>query len=164
MAASPPGPTSDTCHLDGIYQVYTKPFFRFIPGIYLVYTFQLELCAPPGSRIAIEMQQHTGIGLQACLMFCGMWRRHWVSVSQDQAVARPRSRRQSRAAYDLRCPFTSIFQVHSIYQVYIIIINFLGFPDEIIRYSSCKIFRFKIKRPLQTNLEENTSKSYLGSS
>jgi hypothetical protein len=27
---------------------------RSIPGIYLVYTFQMKLCAPPGFRIAIE--------------------------------------------------------------------------------------------------------------
>jgi hypothetical protein len=32
---------------------------RVIPGIYLVYTFKMKLCAPPGSRIAIELQQHT---------------------------------------------------------------------------------------------------------
>jgi hypothetical protein len=73
-----------------------------IPGIYLVYTFQMKFCAPPGCRIAIEMQQHTGIGLQGCLMFCRMWRRcHWASVSQPEgrAVARLGPRRQSRAAY-----------------------------------------------------------------
>ena len=80
-----------------------------IPGIYLVYTFQMKFCAPPGPgpgrpgcRIAIEMQQHTGIGLQGCLMFCRMWRRcHWASVSQPEgrAVARLGPRRQSRAAY-----------------------------------------------------------------
>ncbi len=56
-----------------------------IPGIYLVYTFQMKLCAPPGCRIAIEMQQHTGIiGLQGCLMFCRMWRRHWASARVRQ--------------------------------------------------------------------------------
>ncbi len=38
-------------------------------GIYQVYTFKMKLCAPPSSRIAIELQQHTGIGLQGCLMF-----------------------------------------------------------------------------------------------
>ena len=38
-----------------------------IPGIYLVYTFQMKLCAPPGRRIAIEMQLHTCIGLQGRL-------------------------------------------------------------------------------------------------
>ena len=62
----------------------------------------MKLCAPPGCRIAIEMQQYTGIGLQGCLMFCRMWRRcHWASVSQPEgrAVARLGPRRQSRAAY-----------------------------------------------------------------
>ncbi len=60
----------------------------------------MELCAPPGCRIAIEMQQHTGIGLQGCLMFCRMWWCHWASVSQGQAVATARlgPLRQSRAA------------------------------------------------------------------
>ena len=62
----------------------------------------MKLCAPPGCRIAIEMQQYTGIGLQGCLMFCRMWRQcHWASVSQPEgrAVARLGPRRQSRAAY-----------------------------------------------------------------
>ncbi len=58
----------------------------------------MKLCAPPSCRIAIEMQQHTGIGLQGCSMFCRMWRCHWASVSQGQAVARFGPRRQSRAA------------------------------------------------------------------
>jgi hypothetical protein len=31
-------------------------------------------------------------------MFCRMWRYHWASVSQGQAVARLGPRRQSRAA------------------------------------------------------------------
>ncbi len=49
------------------------------------------------------MQQHTGIGLQGCLTFCRMWRRHWASVlrarqPEGQAVARLGPRRQSRAA------------------------------------------------------------------
>jgi hypothetical protein len=69
-----------------------------IPGIYLAYTLQMKLCAPPGCRIAIEMQQHTGIGLQGCLMFCRMWWCHWASISQGQAVARLGPLRQSRAA------------------------------------------------------------------
>ncbi len=56
------------------------------------------MCAPPGCRIAIEMQQHTGIGLQGFLMFCRMWRCHWASVSQGQAVARLGPLWQSRAA------------------------------------------------------------------
>jgi hypothetical protein len=68
-----------------------------IPGIYLAYTFEMKLCTPPGCRIAIEMQQHTGIGLQECLMFCRVWQCHWASVSQGQAVATGRlgPRRQS---------------------------------------------------------------------
>ncbi len=62
----------------------------------------MKLCAPPGCRIAIEMQQHTGIGLQGCLMLSRMWRQcHWASVSQPQgrAVARLGPLRQSRATY-----------------------------------------------------------------
>ncbi len=88
---------SFTWYIPGIYHAIS---FRFIPGIYLVYAFQTKLCAPPGSRIAIEMQQHTGIGLQECLMFCRMWQCHcqWAFVSQGQAVARLGPRRQSRAA------------------------------------------------------------------
>ncbi len=72
-----------------------------IPGIYLVYTFQMKFSTLPGCRIAIEMQQHTGVGLQGFLMFCRMWRRcHWASVSQPEgrAVARLGPLRQSRAA------------------------------------------------------------------
>ena len=79
------------CHIDVIYLVYTCHMKRHsIPGIYLVYTFPMKLCAPPGCRISIAMQQHTGIGLQGCLMFCRMWRHHWASVSQPEgrAVAR----------------------------------------------------------------------------
>jgi hypothetical protein len=90
------------CHKPVIYLVYTCHMkCHSIPGIYLVYTFQMKLCAPPGCRIAIEMQQHTGIGLQGCLRFCRMWRCHWASVSQPEgrAVARLGPRRQSRAAY-----------------------------------------------------------------
>jgi hypothetical protein len=62
-----------------------------IPGIYLVYTFPMKLCAPPGCRISFAMQQHIGLGLQGCLMFCRMWQQcHWASVSQPEgrAVAR----------------------------------------------------------------------------
>jgi hypothetical protein len=59
------------CHIPVIYLVYTcRMKCHSIPGVYLVYTFPMKLCAPPGCRIAIEMQQHTGIGLQGCLMFC----------------------------------------------------------------------------------------------
>jgi hypothetical protein len=77
------------CHIDVIYLAYTCHMKRHsIPGIYLVYTFHVQLCAPPGCRISIAMQQHTGIGLQGCLMFCRMWRCHWASVSQGQAAAR----------------------------------------------------------------------------
>ena len=82
-------------HIPVIYLVYTCHMNRHsIPGIYLVYTFPMKLW--------IAMQQHTGIGLQGCLMFCRMWRRcHWASVSQPEgrAVARLGPRRQSRAAY-----------------------------------------------------------------
>ena len=82
-------------HIPFIYLVYTCHMNRHsIPGIYLVYTFPMKLW--------IAMQQHTGIGLQGCLMFCRMWRRcHWASVSQPEgrAVARLGPRRQSRAAY-----------------------------------------------------------------
>ena len=92
-----------SCHISVIYLVYTCHMKRHsIPGIYLVYTFPMKLCAPPGCRISIAMQQHTGFGLQGCLMFCRMWRRcHWASVSQPEgrAVARLGPRRQSRAAY-----------------------------------------------------------------
>jgi hypothetical protein len=90
----------DICHIPVIYLVYTCHMkCHSIPGIYRVYTFQMKLCALPGCRIAIEMQQHTGIGLQGYLMFCRMWRRcHWTSISQGQAVARLGPRRQSRAA------------------------------------------------------------------
>ena len=92
-----------SCHIHGIYLVYTCHTTRHsIPGIYLVYTFPMKLCAPPGCRISIAMQQHTGIGLQGCLMFCRMWRRcHWASVSQPEgrAVARLGPQRQSCAAY-----------------------------------------------------------------
>ncbi len=73
-----------------------------IPGIYLVYTCPMKLCAPPACRISIAVQQHTGIGLQGCSMFCRMWRQcHWASVSQLEglAVARLGPLRQSRAAY-----------------------------------------------------------------
>jgi hypothetical protein len=96
------------CHIPVIYLVYTCHMkCHSILGIYLVYTFQMKFCALPGCRIAIEMQQHTGIGLQGCLMFCRimmMWRRsrcHWASVSQPEgrAVARLGPRRQSRATY-----------------------------------------------------------------
>ncbi len=89
----------------GIYLVYTCHMkCHSIPGIYLVYTFQMKLCqcAPPGCRIAIEMQQYTGIGLQGCLMFCRIRRRcHWASVSQPEgrAVARLGPRRHTRSAY-----------------------------------------------------------------
>ncbi len=83
----------DICHIPVIYQIYDIchiPVMKChsIPGIYLVYTFQMKLCAPPGCRIAIEMQQHTGIGWQGCLMFCRMWRRHWASVSQGSGQTR----------------------------------------------------------------------------
>ncbi len=79
------------------------PFFSVFNWLYtwllvLVYTFQLKLCAPPGSRIAIEMQLHTGIGSQGCLIFCRMCRCYWASVRQDQAVAGLGPRRLSRAA------------------------------------------------------------------
>ena len=80
--------------------IYHSIFLRFIPGIYLVYTFQLKLCSPPGSRIAIEMQQHTGIGLQGCLMSsatrqppagarAGPGSRHWPGSrwTQDRGAA-----------------------------------------------------------------------------
>ena len=91
------------CHIPVIYLVYTCHMkCHSIPGIYLVYTFPMKLCAPPGCRIAIEMHQHTCIGLQGCLMFCRMWRRClWASVSQPEGrtVARLGPRRQSRAAY-----------------------------------------------------------------
>ena len=91
-----------SCHIPVIYLVYTCHMKRHsIPGIYLVYTFPMKLCAPPGCRISIAMQQHTGIGLQGCLMFCRMWRRcHWASVSQPEgrAVARLGPRQQSCAA------------------------------------------------------------------
>ncbi len=87
------------CHIHVIYLVYTCHMKCLsILGIYLVYTFQMKLCAPPGSTIAIEMQQHTGIGLQGCLMFCRMWQCHWASVSQGQAVARLWPRRQRSVA------------------------------------------------------------------
>ena len=88
------------CHIPGIYLSYETPFYTGY--IYLVYTFPMKLYAPPGCRISIAMQQHTGFkfGLQGCLMFCRMWRRcHWASVSQPEgrAVARLGTRRQSRA-------------------------------------------------------------------
>ncbi len=90
------------CHIPAIYPVYTCHMkCHSIPGIYLVYTFQMKLCTTPGCRIAIEMQQHTGIGLQGCLMLCRMWLCHWASVSQGQVVARVARLgpwRQSRAA------------------------------------------------------------------
>ncbi len=86
-------------HIPIIYLVYTCHMkCHSIPGIYEVYTIQMNLCAPPDCRIAVETQQHTGIGLQGCLIFCRMWRCHWASVSQGQAVARLGPRRQSRAA------------------------------------------------------------------
>ncbi len=79
----------DICHIPVIYLVYTCHMkCHSILGIYLVYTFQMKFCAPPGScRIAIEMQQHIGIGLQECLMFCRILWCHWASVSQGQARA-----------------------------------------------------------------------------
>ncbi len=85
------------CHIPFIYLVYACHMkCHSIPGIYLVYTFPMKLCAPPGCRIAIEMQQHTGIGLQGCLMFCRMRRWcHWASVSQTRAPA-AKSRRLRR--------------------------------------------------------------------
>ena len=91
-----------TCHLPGIYLSYETPFYTgYIPGIYLsreiVRSARLQ-----NFEFSIAMQQHTGIGLQGCLMFCRMWRRcHWASVSQPEgrAVARLGPRRQSRAAY-----------------------------------------------------------------
>ncbi len=91
------------CHIPVIYLVYTCHGYmkcHSIPSIYLVNTsgFQMKFCTPPGCRIAIEMQQHIGIGLQGCLMFCRMW--YWASVSQPEgrAMARLEPRRQSRAA------------------------------------------------------------------
>ncbi len=66
-------------YIPGIYH-HDCIFLRFIPGIYLVYTFKMKLCALPGSRIAIELQQHTGIGFQGCLMF--------NSTRQPPALAR----------------------------------------------------------------------------
>ena len=86
-----------TCHIPGIYLSYETPFYTgYIPGIYLSHEIVRS-----ARRIRIAMQQHTGIGLQGCLMFCRMWRRcHWASVSQPEgrAVARLGPRRQSRAA------------------------------------------------------------------
>ena len=92
-----------SCHIHVIYLVYTCHMkLHSLPGIYLVYTFPMKSYAPPGCRISIAMQQHTGFGLQGCLMFCRMWRRcHWASASQPEgrAVARLGPRRQSLAAY-----------------------------------------------------------------
>ncbi len=46
---------------------YIKVYTRYIPfpGIYIWHIpGQLKSCALPGSRIAVEMQQHTGVDLQ----------------------------------------------------------------------------------------------------
>jgi hypothetical protein len=61
---------SYTCHLPAsgimIYLSYEMPFYTwYIPGIYLSNEIELSRI-----QVAIEMQQHTGIGLQGCLMFC----------------------------------------------------------------------------------------------
>jgi hypothetical protein len=54
------------CHIAGIYTRHI-PFHFLEINIHLAYIGQLKSCALPGSRIAIEMQQRTGVGSQECL-------------------------------------------------------------------------------------------------